>query len=220
MVCNENGGRNWFLLRGVRLPLETPPPGAPWARMVGAGGLEPDPPRGLGTSSPPVLRLLQTPPRGNPTLWDWKLLQVVFQSCWPSRCGNYAVTPPPRSFSCSPGIHTPVSKNRAGRLGSSPWEGGWLQTQGGAPRLGKASGQETQEDVGAQFSPEAAGPLDPDTIPCPAWAGLALLGRQTRVLLRFPSAAMLTTGAGVLLPKIEPGRKEVARPNSRCEQKC
>lgn len=83
-----------------------------------------------------------------------------------------------------------------------------------------SSGQETQEDVGAQFSPEAAGPLDPNTIPCPAWAGLALLGRQTRVLLRFPSAAMLTTGAGVLLPKIEPGRKEVARPNSRCEQKC
>lgn len=122
------------------------PPGASWARMIGAGGLEPDPPRGLGTSSPPVLRLLQTPPRGNPTLWDWKLLQVVFQSCWPSRCGNYAVTPPPRSFSCSPGIHTPVSKNRAGRLGSSPWEGGWLQTQGGAPRLGKASGQETQEE--------------------------------------------------------------------------
>lgn len=86
--------------------------------------------------------------------------------------------------------------------------------------MGKASGQETQEDVGVQFSPEAADPLDPDTIPCPAWAALALLGRQTRVLLRFPSAAMLTTGAGVLLPKIEPGRKEVARPNSRCEQKC
>ena len=111
-------------------------------------------------------------------------------------------------------------KNRAGRLGSGPREGGWPQTQGGAPRLGKASGQETQEDVGVQFSPEAADPLDPDTIPCPAWAALALLGRQTRVLLRFPSAAMLTTGAGVLLPKIEPGRKEVARPNSRCEQKC
>lgn len=39
--------------------------------------------------------------------------------------------------------------------------------------------------VGVQFSSEAASPLDPNTIPCPAWAGLALLGRQTRVLLRF-----------------------------------
>lgn len=43
-------------------PLKYHPPGTPWARMVGAGGLEPDPPRGLGTRSPPVLGLPQTPP--------------------------------------------------------------------------------------------------------------------------------------------------------------
>ena len=63
------------------------PAGARWARMGGTSGLEPDPPGGLGTRSP-VLRLPQTPPRGGPNLQDWKLLQLMSQSCWPPTCGN------------------------------------------------------------------------------------------------------------------------------------
>lgn len=83
------------------------------------------------------------------------------------------------------------------------------------------------EAMGEMFPPEAAWPLGPDwpsgpliLSPAPAWAVLALLRGQMRVLSQFPSVATLTTGAGALLPKIAPGRKEVARPSSRCEQKC
>lgn len=56
-----------------------------------------------------------------------------------------------------------------------------------------------------------AGPLGPGTIPCLGLGSAGHAGVDRQGFLRFPSVATLTTGAGALLPKIVPGRKEVAR---------
>lgn len=124
----------------------------------------------------------------------------------------------PHPESSAPLGSTPVSEEQGQGPELRPL-GMWLcRPQGGAPRLGKASGPGDTRRWWACSSLKRLPALWTLTPSLPAWAGLALLGRQSQGFVEG-SAAMLTTGAGVLLPKIEPGRKEVARPNSQCEQK-
>lgn len=76
--------------------------------------------------------------------------------------------PRPRIFSCSPGIHTPVSKERGLAPGLRP-SGVWPATprhREEHPGWAKLWVRRHKKMVGERFSPEAPSSLDPDTIPC------------------------------------------------------
>lgn len=147
LVCKEKWRQKLVLHFMVfSYPLEIPPPGTPRPGWLETGGLEPDPPRGLGA----VLHLfcgLRRPLPGTP-LCGTGSFSMLCLSHVGLPCGSGGShRPPPRIF-CSPGIHTPVSG-----WGWSPWAPALGSVAGHRPReehpgWAKLPGQETQEDGG------------------------------------------------------------------------